>query len=148
MSNSMYPTPPPDDQPSSTYPTPPPDDQPSRPISETLYDEISGRIWSRDAVDRFIIGYKYCYYTNTHSCFHLSLAYPSFASLTNSELDRFLQAEIRDSEFWDRWEAVPANDADVRQVMRKIKRALRSATGDNVARRDGLFHGRGIRARR
>lgn len=40
-----------------------------------------------------------------------------------------------------------ANHADVKQMLKKIKKSLESAQGENVARRDELFQRRGFGAR-
>lgn len=73
--------------------------------SSTQPISTNERVWSSDAIDRFVIGRMYKPYTLDESAVYLRLKYRDFANVTPAELEDFEQNYLASTNIFEHWRA-------------------------------------------
>ena len=92
-----------------------------------LYDASTGRAWPREAADRFVVGCIHGSYDLTQSCLHLGLAYESFADVTETELQGFLDDVLPLTSILLEWSSRDDEDSEVQRLLEDIKTLMNEA---------------------
>lgn len=103
--------------------TPPPSPLGNQPLSyqpRNIHDASSGRRWSYEAIDHFIICRIHGGHDWEKSGIHLNLTYEGFDDTTEAELERFWNLALLNSRIRLWWSSRDGQDATVQRVLREF----------------------------
>lgn len=98
-----------------------------RPETLELFITFRGRVWSRQAMDRFIVGRIYGPYDLKESALHLGLANQTFISVTATELEHFWTDAVPALNIFHWWNTKHAEDPDVKRVLEEVGKLMLDA---------------------
>ena len=92
-----------------------------------LYDTFTGRVWSRKAVDLFVVSRIHGAYNWTQTGVHLVLFSEEFSDLTTDELKRFWNVVLPKTNILCWWSSRTLGDKAVKRVLRRIEVKMNKA---------------------